>query len=343
MEYTCSECNAVFKNGVDFCAHFNDCHRRQNNYSIPLNNREAKKHKCSLCNYQSGRKSNLKRHEQSVHEKGILHHSNIHNENPPIENLQERGFNQNNSGVKQNHSNTNARGNKGIVITSNEEFGMSEGSREKYDIRLKENFKLFVSGPSRCGKTYFVSDIIENIRGFAKQPPSNIIYVYTVWQTKFDEMRSMIDYFVQDDGDITEKIKKMANGKPTLVVFDDLINSKSLSGIAKLFTVDARHMNLSLIFLSQRLFVNDEYFRQISQNSDYFAIFKNPRNSMEIRNLAQQMTPGSLVLVDIYMEATKNPFSYLFINVTQECPPRVKYLSSFFDYDYMVRSYVLQN
>ena len=22
-----------------------------------------------------------------------------------------------------------------------------------YDIRLKENFKLFVSGPSRCGKT----------------------------------------------------------------------------------------------------------------------------------------------------------------------------------------------
>ena len=64
---------------------------------------------------------------------------------------------------------------------------------------------------------------------------------------------------------------------------------------------------------------------------------------MEIRNLAQQMTPGSLVLVDIYMEATKDPFSYLFINVTQECPPRVKYLSSFFDYDYMVRSYVLQN
>ena len=40
---------------------------------------------------------------------------------------------------------------------------------EGYDIRLKENFKLFVSGPSRCGKTVFVSKLIENIQGFAKK------------------------------------------------------------------------------------------------------------------------------------------------------------------------------
>ena len=26
-----------------------------------------------------------------------------------------------------------------------------------FDIRLKENFKLFVSGPSRCGKTVFIA------------------------------------------------------------------------------------------------------------------------------------------------------------------------------------------
>ena len=39
------------------------------------------------------------------------------------------------------------------------------------------------------------------------------------------------------------------------------------------------------------------------------------------------MTPGNLILFQIYMEATKMPFSYLFINLTQECNPRVKYLS----------------
>ena len=43
------------------------------------------------------------------------------------------------------------------------------------------------------------------------------------------------------------------------------------------------------------------------------------------------MTPGNLILVSIYLEATKSPFSYLFINLTQECHPDVKYLSNLFN------------
>ena len=54
------------------------------------------------------------------------------------------------------------------------------------------------------------------------------------------------------------------------------------------------------------MFVKCEHFRQISQNCDYFGIFKNPQNSSETRTLAQQMTPGNLILVPIYMEARKN-------------------------------------
>ncbi len=50
------------------------------------------------------------------------------------------------------------------------------------------------------------------------------------------------------------------------------------------------------------MFVNDEYFRQISQNCDYFFLFKNPRNSAEIRTLAQQVTPGTLHLIKIFIE-----------------------------------------
>ena len=83
-----------------------------------------------------------------------------------------------------------------------------------------------------------------------------------------------------------------------------MIGSSSPKSIANLFTVDARHMILSMVFLTQKMFVNDESFRQISQNCGYFAIFKNPRNSSEIRALAQQMTPGNMILVQIYMDAT---------------------------------------
>ena len=71
-----------------------------------------------------------------------------------------------------------------------------------------------------------------------------------------------------------DRIKSYAGGQPILVIFDDLIGSKSLPEIANMFTVDARHLNISMVFLSQRMFANDEYFRQISQNCDYFIIFK---------------------------------------------------------------------
>ena len=90
------------------------------------------------------------------------------------------------------------------------------------------------------------------------------------------------------------------------------------------------------------MFVNDESFRQISQNCDYFCIFKNPRNSSEIRTLAQQMTPGNMILVQRYIEATKGPFSYLFINLTQECDEKFKFLSHLFDNIGRVNVYIVE-
>ena len=211
-----------------------------------------------------------------------------------------------------------------------------------YDIRFCENFKIFACGPSRCGKTCFIIDIIQNIQNIAKAPPNKILYVYKVWQQKFDELQEsgLVDHFVQDQIDLVKKLKTLSNRGPSLIVFDDLIISSNLQEIANLFVVDGRHSNYSLIFLSQRMFVNNESFRQISNNCDYFAVFKNPRNSSEVRVLAQQLTPGSLDLINIYSEATRDPFSYLFINLTQECDETVKYLSHLFDFDHSVTCYL---
>ena len=121
-----------------------------------------------------------------------------------------------------------------------------------------------------------MAKLIENIQSFAKKSPTLIIYVYKVGQDKYDEMETIGVNFMRDNENITENIKSAAQGQPILVVFDDLIGSNSLENIANMFTVDARHLNISMIFLTQRLFVNDEDFRQISQNSDYFCLFKNP-------------------------------------------------------------------
>ena len=209
-----------------------------------------------------------------------------------------------------------------------------------FDIRLKENFKLFISGPSGCGKTTFIIDLIKNLTVISHKVPTHVIYFYKEWQPKFNNMVKELNVtFFEDNDNIIENIKELPS--PSLVVFDDMLNSTNLKAVAQLFTVHGRHMDLSLCFISQKLFLNNEYFRQISQNSDYMCIFKNPRNSMEIRSLAMQITPKTLELVDIFKRSTEKPYSYIFINLTQECIPQLKYMSAIFESDHTVKVFVL--
>ena len=63
--------------------------------------------------------------------------------------------------------------------------------------------------------------------------------------------------FKEDHDNMVYDIKSNVTCEPTLIIFDDLIGLSSLKEIANLFTVDARHMNMSLFFLTQRMFVND--------------------------------------------------------------------------------------
>jgi len=214
-----------------------------------------------------------------------------------------------------------------------------------FDIRLKPNFKLFLTGPSGCGKTSLISSILANLNQITHENPTKVIYYYKQWQSKFDELRDygLVHEFTKETDNILSHLKEQAKYYKLFVIFDDLLNSENLAQIADLFTVDARHLKISSAFLTQRMFVNNEYFRQISQNSDYFCIFKNPRNSAEIRTLAGQLTPGSLDLLKIYQQATIEPYSYLFINLTQECDMKIKYLSNIFKNDHAIKAFVPSN
>ena len=214
---------------------------------------------------------------------------------------------------------------------------LHDDNQKFFDVRLKENFKLFISGPSRSGKTEFVKKLTDNADIFMKSPPKIVTLVYKVFQPIYYNMN--VDHLVHDGSDPKQRLINIANGEPMMIIFDDLINSDSLTELSNMFVVDGRHMKFSMIFISQKLFVNNEHYRQISLNCDYYIIFKNPRNALEIRNLASQMTPGNMDLVSYYMMATKQPFSYLYINLTQECDYQVKYLSHLFNEAHTIQCY----
>ena len=150
----------------------------------------------------------------------------------------------------------------------------------------------------------------------------------------WDEWVKIVDQFIFEGDDPINKIYDLSKSSKLCVIFDDLLHSKDMyAAIAKLFTIDGRHNNMSLIFLSQRFFVNDENYRQITGNADYYCLFKNPKNPSQINHLSYQMTPkgSDSSLIDAYKVATIKPYSYLFVNCTQTAEEDYKYLGRLFE------------
>ena len=157
--------------------------------------------KCSDCSYYTNYSSNLRKHEKSMHKDSQSKETYIKNMVYSNNSRSHKNGMHNEGELNQNYNNT-----------------LYSMNQDVYDIRLKENFKLFISGPSRCGKTVFVSNLLEKINEFAKMPPTKVIYVYKVWQSKYDEMLSLGVNFKEDNDNILNDIKSNVTGEPSLII-----------------------------------------------------------------------------------------------------------------------------
>ena len=313
-----------------------------------------KEFQCNVCNYSTNYKHDLKRHRKAKHPHnqdndnqvlnttpggGVQALNLANNINVPHQPGQVININSPHTPNSNSFQSTSKNSNQQDIdnkSTRKRPINLSSNnSEDRFDIRLKDTFKIFICGPSGCGKTTLIKQFLKNLSVFTKSPPKTVVLVYKVWQPDYDDMA--LDFVIEDAPDMISKVNSKATGQHMLVIFDDLINSDSLDKIGHMFAVDGRHKNMSLIFLSQKYFGKE--FLLINGNIDYSIMFKNPINASEIRTLASRMTPGKRELVDYYNKATEQPFSYLFINLTQQCKPQTKFLSHLFDIPHVVRAY----
>ena len=88
--------------------------------------------------------------------------------------------------------------------------------------------------------------------------------------------------------------------------------------LSELFTKGSHHRNISLVLITQNLFHQGPSSRDISLNSKYIVVFKNPRDKTQIVHLARQVYPENISSFHkTYLEACKDPHSYLFLDLTQ--------------------------
>ena len=110
-------------------------------------------------------------------------------------------------------------------------------------------------------------------------------------------------------------------------------NASSSQMVEDLFT-NGRHLNLSVVFITQNLFYQGKSCRTISLNSTYMVVFKNPRDQSQIRQLACQMYPGKTkILQAAYDLETRDPFRYLFLDLHPESPEWTRMRGNIFPHD----------
>ena len=171
-----------------------------------------------------------------------------------------------------------------------------------------------ISGPTASGKSTFIFKVLRNLREMFSEPVSKVYYFYGVWQKLFDTIEAPNVEFIKDLP-TKEHLESIADDKHNLIVIDDLqFTALNNAFIANLFSREAHHRNVSVFLILQNLFHQGKYCRDISLNTHYFVLFKNPRDVHQIRHLGSQLGI-SKKLLEAYSDATASAFSYLLIDL----------------------------
>ena len=202
-------------------------------------------------------------------------------------------------------------------------------------IRFHHPSTMIISGPTGCGKTQFVCRLLENNMLIDEngKAPNRIVWLYGAWQPLFEQLEAKYGDLIEfREGFDKEVIGSFDASVRNLVIIDDLMQQAKNDGIiANLFTKGSHHSNLTVMYLMQNLFEQGKYSVKVSRNSHYIVLFKNPRNSQEVRTLGQQMVPGRVAsLVSIFESATENEFSYLVIDLRPQTPTEFRYRTQIF-------------
>lgn len=150
------------------------------------------------------------------------------------------------------------------------------------------------------------------------EPPlTRVIYSFERYQSKFDGVEGV--EFVRGSD------YQLRRGENTLLIIDDQMNEDS-EDLVKLFSVDSHHLSVSVIFVTQNLFVQSKHYRTVALNAQYLFLFKSPRLATQVKTLSRQLFDGreAKSFMEAYRDATSHPFSYLLVDLKPDAPDRLR-------------------
>jgi len=177
-------------------------------------------------------------------------------------------------------------------------------------------FRIFVSGSSQSGKTYFARELLAHSKIFGKQIETIKYYHPDYLSTRpidwHDTLKVPINY--QSGLPTLEDICKLE--KHTCLVIDDLyeecINSRAID---YLFRVLSGKNTISVMIMSQRYFAQGRFGMNIRNNCNFTALLRNAdaRVNSKIACLMNLKTAIGKAVEDTY---ANNYYPYIFVDLS---------------------------
>ena len=190
-----------------------------------------------------------------------------------------------------------------------------------------------MSGPSGSRKSSFCIRFLQNIDYLCTEGSfgGGIVWCYS--EKSAVPSRHQLPANVRFNEGVPEDFGS-ANGEPCLVILDDLLNDVYSKQVCELFTRGSHHRNIRVILMTQNLFHQGRFCRDISLNAHYTVALKNVRDKKQFMFLAGQVYPeDSIGLYIAYLDATQESYGYLLLDLTQSTNDGLRFRTNIFPND----------
>ena len=138
------------------------------------------------------------------------------------------------------------------------------------DLGFKHPFTCIISGPSGSGKSSFSIKLLQNLGSLSTETEfdGGILWCYG----ESNAVPSVdVGRNVQFHEGVPDNFAN-ADNKPRLIILDVLLNEAYSGEVCQLFTKGTHHRNISVILITQNLFHQANYCRDISLNAKYIVL-----------------------------------------------------------------------
>ena len=185
-------------------------------------------------------------------------------------------------------------------------------------LKFYANSNIIIVGATGTGKTTTVLQILKT-RLIEPFPP-NIIYLYGARQPFMktwneDPDNPKIDFYEGLQLDVLQKYKQ-----PKVLIIDDLMMEQSKQ-LTQHFISGSHHTQTTTIYISHRVYLNDENYRLLSNNCSYMILLKSKRNRAEVGRLAKQVLgEDSSRLMEAYKYIMSKEYGSVLLSLHNKVP-----------------------